>query len=253
MLSQKPWRSEWVLMFFGAMFASFCFVSIGALLLRHAHVAGFINPDDFGFVVLGTLGIQGVAWILGFIFLRLHKVGLRDALGLQNPNWKKSLLLAAGVLVAALVVVFLLQQISIALLTKLGVQVENQEAVKMFLAMNAPGEKIYFAVFTIIIAPVAEEFVFRGMLFPFIKQNGWPKLAWFGVSFLFALVHHDAATFASLFALALVFTWLYEKTDCLLAPMFAHSLFNTINLLMLHFESQLNQLLQRFSHFIHQP
>jgi hypothetical protein len=30
-------------------------------------------------------------------------------------------------------------------------------------------------------------------------------------------------------------------------------LFNTINLLMLHFESQLNQLLQRFSHFIHHP
>ena len=31
-------------------------------------------------------------------------------------------------------------------------------------------------------------------------------------------IHFDAGTFLSLFALALIFTWLYEKTGCLLAP-----------------------------------
>jgi len=36
-----------------------------------------------------------------------------------------------------------------------------------------------------------------------------------------------------LFVLALVLTWLYEKTDCLLAPIAAHSLFNTVNLVIL--------------------
>jgi membrane protease YdiL (CAAX protease family) len=233
MLSKKPWQPEWVLMFFGALFASFCLASIAALLLRGGHVAGFQKPDDFGFLALGTLGIQGVAWFWIFVFLRLHKVQWRDAFGWRNPNLKKSLLFAPAVLLLALPVVFLLQQLSLALLTRLGFSPENQEAVRLFLATKSAGTRIYFALFAVVIAPVAEEFIFRGILFPFIKQLGWPKLAWLGVSFLFALVHHDASTFASLFALALAFTWLYEKTDCLLAPIAAHSLFNAVNLVLL--------------------
>ncbi len=257
MLSKKPWQPEVVLMFFGALFASFCFVNVIALLLRAAHISGFKNLDDFGFFVLGTLGIQGVVWVLGFIFLRLHKIGLCEALGLKNPNWKKSLLLAPCALLLSLPVILLLQKISIALLTKLGFQVEDQEAVQMFLALKSVWAKIYFGLFAVVIAPVAEELVFRGILFPFIKQLrltglvrffrrrhlfglAWfarryavPIFAWLGVSFLFALIHHDAATFASLFTLALVFTWLYEKTNCLIASMFAHSLFNGANLVLL--------------------
>ena len=41
---------------------------------------------------------------------------------------------------------------------------------------------IYLGIFAVVLAPVAEEFIFRGVLFPFVKQLGWPKLAWFGVS-----------------------------------------------------------------------
>ena len=36
-----------------------------------------------------------------------------------------------------------------------------------------------------------------------------------------------------LFVLALVLTWLYEKTDSLLAPIAAHALFNAANLVLL--------------------
>jgi membrane protease YdiL (CAAX protease family) len=87
---------------------------------------------------------------------------------------------------------------------------------------------------------VAEEFIFRGMLYPLIKQRGWPRLAWFGVNFLFALIHLDAAAFIPLFLLALVLTWLYEKTDSLLAPITGHALFNAVNLVLLcTFQNQL--------------
>ena len=82
------------------------------------------------------------------------------------------------------------------------------------------------------LAPVAEEFIFRGVLFPFIKQLGWPKLAWVGVSFLFALIHGAAAIFIPLFVLALALTWLYEKTGNLLASIVVHSLFNSANLVI---------------------
>jgi hypothetical protein len=76
------------------------------------------------------------------------------------------------------------------------------------------------------------------MLFPFIKQLGWPKLAWFGTSFLFALIHLNVPTFVPLFVFALALTWLYERTDNLLAPITAHALFNATNLVMLLYQLQ---------------
>jgi membrane protease YdiL (CAAX protease family) len=51
-----------------------------------------------------------------------------------------------------------------------------------------------------------------------------------------------------LFALALALTWLYEKTDCLLVPITAHSLFNVTNLVALYFLPQINEFLQKSMH-----
>jgi membrane protease YdiL (CAAX protease family) len=50
------------------------------------------------------------------------------------------------------------------------------------------------------------------------------------VSLLFALIHLNLAALFPLFVLALAFTWLYEHTDNLLAPIVAHALFNAANL-----------------------
>ena len=251
MLSRKPWQPEYVLTFCTSLLASFCFTSLVAALLHGARVAGFRHEDDFGFLLLGTLGVQGVAWILIFIFLRLHQTGWGEAFGLRNEDLKKSLLRAVGVLAVALPVVWLLQNASVTILSRLGVPPENQRAVELLLAAKSVWARGYFVLFAVVIAPVAEEFIFRGMLYPFIKQLGSPRTALFGVSAIFAGIHFDAGTFVPLFLLALVFTRLYEKTDCLLAPVAAHSLFNTVNLVVLHFLPQLNQWLEKVSRAPH--
>jgi membrane protease YdiL (CAAX protease family) len=134
--------------------------------------------------------------------------------------------------------VLLLQDASIHALEKFGWPPEDQAAVKLFTDAKSVWTVVYLGVFTVVIAPVAEEFIFRGMLFPFIKQLGWPKLAWFGTSFLFALIHLNAPTFVPLFVFALALTWLYEKTGNLLAPITAHALFNATNLVMLLWQVQ---------------
>jgi membrane protease YdiL (CAAX protease family) len=232
MLSQKPWRAEAVIQLVAGVFACLCLGVVTAGLLQKAGAAGFKTADSFGGVLLATLSFQGAAWILILIFLKQHEVSWRDAFGLRNANLKKSLLLAAG-LVLALPVVLGLEQLSVFALGKLGWPSEDQRAVELFLHAKSWWQRGYFVFFAVVLAPVAEEFIFRGTLYPFIKQLGWPKLALVGVSFLFALIHLNAPTFVPLFVLALAFTWLYEKTDCLLAPIAAHSLFNTANLVIL--------------------
>ncbi len=246
MLSAKPWRGEAVLQFIGAQLICFCLAVMIAGLLQKAGLAAFQPPDGMGTVLLGVLGFQGAAWLLILFFLRQHQVGWRDAFGWHGPNLKKSLLLAVGALAIMLPAVWLLQTFSCAALEKIGWPVENQRAVGIFIGIKSFWLRAGFGFIIIVIVPVAEEFIFRGMLYPFVKQLGSPRAAFFGVSAVFAAIHFDAGTFVPLFALALALTWLYEKTGNLLAPITAHSLFNATNLVALLFLPQLNQFLQKY-------
>src|SRR5512140_422206 len=89
--------------------------------------------------------------------------------------------------------------------------------------------KFFIGILAIVVAPFAEEVVFRGLIYPTLKQNGFPKLALWGTSLLFAAIHSNLMIVLPLTFLAVVLTLLYETTDNLLAPIFAHSLFNFVN------------------------
>mgnify|MGYP001593282845 CR=1 FL=1 len=77
---------------------------------------------------------------------------------------------------------------------------------------------------------------------PAIKQRGWPRLALWGTSLLFALTHANTATFLPLAFLAMVLVFLYERTGNLLAPILTHSLFNAANYCALVFQRELQEL-----------
>jgi uncharacterized protein len=251
MLLEKPWRGEIVMQFIALQFLCFASGIVAIGLLHKLGVTGFKQEADFGNVLLATLCFQGATWILIPFFLRQHQVRWRDAFGFQKPALFRALFGAVALAIVILPVAMGLQSASIFVLEKIGWPVEDEAAVALVAGAKSLWLKIYLGVFAVVLAPVAEEFIFRGVLFPFFKQLGFPRLAWFGVSLLFAAIHFDAAIFLPLFALALALTWLYQKTDSLLAPIVAHGLFNATNLVALHFEDQLNQILQKFYHFLH--
>jgi len=233
MFTAKPWRAEAVFFFVGAQ--ALC-VFIGILInscLLHAGVGGFKNLDDFGPILIGTLTFQGATWPLIFVFFWMQNISLRDGLGLSKKKLALAPLLAVGTLVFVMPAAGALLKGSAWLMGKIHWKTQTEEAVRMITSAPSLGEQIYLGIFAVILAPVAEEFMFRGVLFTFVKQCGFPRTAWIGVSLFFALVHADAAAFVSLFMLALVLTWLYEMTDSLAAPIFTHALFNAANLVVL--------------------
>jgi membrane protease YdiL (CAAX protease family) len=251
MSPEKPWRAEAVIQFCAAQFACLCLGILAAASLQKLGVAGFRHDGDFGNVLLGTLSFQGAAWVLMLFFLRQHQVGWRDAFGFHGNKIAPALAMALVVVVVILPIAFALEYASTFMLTKIGRSPEDQAAVILLVNAKPCWARAYLGFFAVVLAPVAEEFFFRGMLFPFVKQRGWPRLAWFGVSALFALIHFDADIFAPLFVFALALTWLYERTNNLLAPIAAHALFNAVNLAVLCFQGQLNQLLQKLCQFLH--
>jgi membrane protease YdiL (CAAX protease family) len=48
---------------------------------------------------------------------------------------------------------------------------------------------------TILLAPAAEEMLFRGIIYPAIKQAGFPRLALWGSALLFGAFHVNLVTF----------------------------------------------------------
>jgi membrane protease YdiL (CAAX protease family) len=232
MLTDKHWRVEVVIQIIGLQLGCLCFGGLLVGLLDKLGVAGFHLPDVPGAVVVGTLCFQGATWGLIGLFLWQHGTGWREAFGLRDPRRGRALGLALGLVVVALPLLLGLQQASVWVLTWLGRHPEQQTAVELLETTQAVWFRVYLGGFAVVLAPVAEEFLFRGMLFPFLKQLGFPGLAWFGVSALFALIHANAASFLPLFVLALALTWLYEHTDNLLAPVAAHAGFNAVNLVL---------------------
>ena len=237
MLSAKPWRLEVVIWFCAAQLVSLCLGLTIVSLLQEAGFAAFQPPAGPGAVLLGTLAFQGVAWVLISIFLRRHHVNWRNAFGFRGPRLNRAWFLAVPVVCAILPVALLLQSASMHALTKIGWQPENETAVMVLANAKEWWLCAYLGVFTMVIAPVAEEFIFRGVLYPFVKQLGSPRYALFGINAIFALIHMDAAALVPLFALALALTWLYEYTDNLFAPIAAHVLFNAANYTLLLVEN----------------
>jgi membrane protease YdiL (CAAX protease family) len=92
----------------------------------------------------------------------------------------------------------------------------------------------------VVLAPIAEEFVYRGLLQQGLKATGLgTRTAIVITSFLFANVHWSALTEGSrlvglttLFILAIGWGMLYERTGRIAAPVLAHAIFNATNLLL---------------------
>ncbi|HEV2453428.1 MAG TPA: type II CAAX endopeptidase family protein [Verrucomicrobiae bacterium] len=233
MSSAKSWRAEAVFFFLAAQ--AFCLLlgNTAIALLHKAGVNGFKDLDDFGPVLLGTLSFQGATWLLVGIFFWMQKISWRDGLGLYAKKLLMAPIFAVGALIIVLPAAGGLEQASIWLMGKLHWKTETETAVSLFQNATTKPEQIYLGIFAVVLAPVAEEFIFRGVLFTFLKQHNFRRTAWIGVSLLFALIHGDPAIFIPLFMLALVLTWLYEVTDSLVASIFTHGLFNAANLVIL--------------------
>lgn len=122
-------------------------------------------------------------------------------------------------------------------------QIPDQLAVR-FVKMTAAYPFFFLlAILSIaIIAPVIEEFLFRGLLQTYIRKHLGPKQAIFITAICFAFFHFSSeqklgniSIIASLFPLSLILGYIYERQRSLLAPIWLHAIFNTMSIINLYF------------------
>jgi len=244
MVSEKPWRPEALILLVAGLLVS---MSLGSLL---SQAVPRLIPDgvtaDEGFLkfVIGTLSIQGAALVLIHFFLQRHEMRWRDVLvSRDQPVWKVvGIGLAVGLVVVP-VTLLILNLVSLQLVKLFQVAPEKQTVVTVIEKTVEPAKRVWFALAAVLLAPAVEETIFRGIMYPYLKQRVGIPMAVSATSIIFAAIHMNLVIFIPLIFLGFVLTWLYEKTDSLLTPIMTHAVFNGANFFMLVYQNDLPRLL----------
>ncbi len=180
-----------------------------------------------------TLFFQVPALLILFGLLRLRKIDERECLGLARGKTLRMLGLSALLYLAALPLLWFYSLLYQIFLDQLGHSFYLQDVTQVFL-LPLPWP-VRTAVFFIAIvgAPVFEEIVFRGLLFPWlVRRTGfWPGVA--VVSILFAAMHLHLPSLLPLFLLSTMFCVAYARTRSLWVPIGMHACFNGVTVILL--------------------
>lgn len=228
MIAEKPWKLEPVMRLAIGMFAS---ISVGVLLIQvFSLIWGADTPlvKRLAFLV-GTLSFHGAAFLFIYLFLREHGLTWRQLLDWRGLQKVRLWIWCVATIAIVFPIVWAINQVTTSFLKKLHFPTELQSSVQLLQETHEVFQLIYFGLIAVVAAPIVEEILFRGILYPYVKRLGYPGTALITTSLLFAATHANLPAFLPLVVLAMFLVVLYELTDDLLAPILAHSLFNLIN------------------------
>ena len=194
--------------------------------------------DRIGLIAINIVFTQIGVIILIMSLLKKYNLSLANAFGsIGNPLLTFGLPIPLGA--AFLLPALGLHHVSQSIVLALGGEPSTQEAVKMVAMSSSQTELALQALSVMIFAPIAEELLFRGVIYTHIKQAGHPKLAIGFSAIIFAAIHGNLALTLPLAALGLALVWVYEKTGTIIAPILMHATFNAINFSMIKLFPQL--------------
>lgn len=150
------------------------------------------------------------------------------ALGLAKPRWWIVLLWAIPGLAVAMTVVRAAEYLNLVLLRR---PPDTQSVVQLVIDQGSPGLLALVALGAVVLAPFAEEIVFRGFLFRNLRDSIGKGLAMVVSGFAFAMVHFEPTLILPLTALGVGLALLYEWSGTLWLPIAVHALWNLFQLI----------------------
>lgn len=174
-----------------------------------------------------SLLLYGGLLFLAARFLREHGLSWQEGFGIRWGQWP---LLASPVILTAIVGWLCANQLAEAsaffIRKWTGQEPEIQRIVRLLWESPSIFQLVSIALTALIAAPVVEEILFRGVLYPALSQYWGRTIGVLGNSIFFGVIHGNAMSLVSLIFLGVLWTLLYQRTQNLLAPILAHSLFN---------------------------
>ena len=219
----------------GVAFVFLVFSGLVLASLQHQAAEPVLDPG----VLVVNIGFQFVmAGLVTVVVAR--RVSLALWLGLRWPAWPWVALIAPGTVILMWLIFGGLQYSGyVKWMESLGVETV-QDSVKLLQESDDPLVLGLMAFAAVIAAPLCEEVIFRGYLYPVVKKFSGVRMAAFCSALVFAAAHGSLTALLPLFLFGGVLVFLYEKTGSLWAPIGAHFCFNgstvLIQLMMRYYE-----------------
>lgn len=216
----------------------FAFLSISGAMMDQKQTT--FSAD----VLLGSIAFHGVLTTIT-VMIVIFRINPITWLGLRWKNWPWVLLITPATVVGMWLVFGGLQAAGyMKWMESLGVDA-MQDSVKLLQTATDPMVLVLMAVAAVLVAPISEEIVFRGYLYPAAKKFAGPWVAAICTGLIFGAAHGSLAALLPLFIFGVVLAVLYEKTGSIWAPMAVHFCFNgatvAIQLLVRQFPHLLDQ------------
>ncbi len=134
----------------------------------------------------------------------------------------------------ALIFIPIIGLIALAIQIVLGLPTENPQ-----LEFLVPKDITWFGGLVMVIlggllVPIAEEILFRGVLYRWMRQFSSPLVAIPVTSAIFGLLHGDVAVAGATFVMGIILAWFYERSRSLWPSIVIHTVNNGIKLALLY-------------------
>lgn len=198
-------------------------------------VLGWLPKDESEsfYALIQGLFLHVATLVILALVLRSHAWTWGHALGLQAHGLVRRLGVGIAFYAGILPVFFFAAILSRLVMLYIGYPVTIQDVVLIFIEPQSAGTLLALLGLGLIVAPAAEEILFRGILLPLLMKRLGAGPAVILSSALFALIHLHVPSFFPLFVLAAGLALAYIYTRSLWVPIMMHALFNGINLAVL--------------------
>ncbi len=178
---------------------------------------------------LGTF-IQAAVIMLAVSLITRHRQGTLKDLGLIGDNLKHNLFLGVGGGALLAVVLWIMGIIVIWIFGP-----PPPQDIEVLLTGLKTGRDLLLPFLAVgVLAPLSEEMYFRGMVFPVVRARFGPAAGMLLSGLFFGVLHMDIYRVLPISAMGFVLAYFYERTGSLVTPIIAHSVWNSVMLLIMY-------------------
>jgi len=187
------------------------------------------NTPELSGMIIGSLAYVVAALLLLFFAVAHGKTDFAALFHAPKVSMKVSALKGVVYGIAAIPPTMLVTVLTNDLIIRAGYETKSQPVIEWLTSPETSlGARIAILISAVIVAPLTEELIFRGILFPAVlKRNSWVFSAML-TGCIFSLIHFHPPSFLSIFVLSLFFCAGYSVTGSIITPIVMHMVFNGV-------------------------
>ena len=177
-----------------------------------------------GLVLVSSIAILSIGGIIPLILF--WRTNLIEFFGLRWLRWQNIFWIMPAFVFAMMIIGAILVACGWQTWVQDSLGAKPQEAVMLVRETSDVGLLLAMAVTAIIFAPITEELIFRGYLYPVVKRftDRWFASIFSGV--LFGVIHFNVMALPMLALMGVILAVIYERSGSLWVPIGCHAAFN---------------------------